>query len=184
MSSRLRNAAGGLGNTVPMYGSVARKAFLANCSIGFNETAAHGKVQRLFQFAEYFAPPESLPAHAWSNNLLCAVKAVTSTPTPTIAARARAVHDQLQTRWPPNAMQDADGARAHCCPATNAARRYLVGLHLRTGWADVRLNAERAGVMALECPATERAQVSPADEVVSAPRQHQQRTEHTTLGAN
>ena len=29
MSSRLRNAAGGLGNTVPMYGSVARKAFLA-----------------------------------------------------------------------------------------------------------------------------------------------------------
>ena len=112
---------GGLGNMLPIFASLARPAFAKNCTVRFNES----ETRRLFRFNDYFTPPELIPR---SRGLSCVLRALTSRLSTEVARQVGEV--QALARVP---------ARVSCNGSQHSRR--LVGLHVRTGWADKRLVA-------------------------------------------
>jgi hypothetical protein len=114
-------------------------------------------------------PPKLIPTGVAARDLGCGIKASTSNPTPVVAHRVQLVHRRLGTTWPD--PYDFPSMHEHCCDGwaanargelvANRQRRYLVALHIRTGWADVRLKAA-TNMPNYSCPRVAR---PPADEV-------------------
>lgn len=152
---------GGLGNTVPIVGGLAREAFRQNCSALVNSSRHAGG--RLYKFEDFFDAPKLIPRKP--GDIPCAVKALTSRPKASVVESVRSMHAELRTEVPP-AWSDAGKLAIHC--NNFSARRALVVLHLRTGWADVSANAAEIAPHNLQdCQLRERSWFDAADQVFS-----------------
>ena len=139
---------GGLGNMLPIYATFAKTAFANNCTVVFNESG------RFFQLSDVFEPPPRIPrgwrADGSGYHANCAVRALTARPTAAVRAKVRAVEARLRTTHqdhggpPPRPMTPCLREMSECCIPTGAdgaPHRRLVGLQIRTMWADQRLLA-------------------------------------------
>jgi len=106
---------------LPIFASLARPAFAQNCTVRFNES----ETRRFFRFNDYFIPPELIPR---SRGLSCVLRALTRRLSTEVAQQVDEV--QALARVP---------VRVSCNGSQHSRR--LVGLHVRTGWADKRLVA-------------------------------------------
>ncbi|EOD33015.1 hypothetical protein EMIHUDRAFT_229964 [Emiliania huxleyi CCMP1516] len=118
---------------------------------------------RLYKFEDFFDAPKLIPRKP--GDIPCAVKALTSRPKASVVESVRSMHAELRTEVPP-AWSDAGKLAIHC--NNFSARRALVVLHLRTGWADVSANAAEVAPHNLQdCQLRERSWFDAADQVFS-----------------
>eukprot|EP00966_Prymnesium_polylepis_P206620 4787069-Prymnesium_polylepis.1 len=143
---------GGIGNMLPVYSDAARSAFARNCSVRFNESTA-------FQLQQHLLVPHLIPSPR--DPARCAVRALASRTSDNVAHLVAQVHDTLRTTEPwPGMRRDEVNDSPHCC---RTPQRVLIGLHIRTFWADWRKLAQRHS-----CPAPSEGQRrSAADRVHS-----------------
>lgn len=102
-----------------VYAQGSKDAFAQGCTARLIE-------HRTFKLQDHFAVPELVPTRASSHHGYCAARALTRRPSSAVTHLVHLVHDRLQTD---------PSSEALCCHA--ARRRTLVGVHLRTMWADI-----------------------------------------------
>lgn len=105
---------------LPIYASLARPIFAQNCTVVFNES-------RWFRISDHFLPTDRIPR---SRHVNCILRALTLRPSVEAARQIAAVLEPRHV----TACALADT----CC---NRTQHKLVGLYIRTGWADMRLKA-------------------------------------------
>jgi hypothetical protein len=155
---------GGLGNVIPIYAGLAmREAFPRNCTIVFNES-------RAFRFSEHFLPPGKIP-RGWrpdgsgGYHINCAIRALTHRPSAAATSKLIVMQSHMRRQWArerrgggtaaaeggaavsTRALQPCMAPAGVCCNHTNGMNadgrphHRLVGVQVRTLWADARLHA-------------------------------------------
>jgi len=120
---------------------MARVAWRRGCSHRIKEAG------RTFHVANFFRPLERIPRVYVQATAVapihCAIRLLTSNPSPEVLSLATRVHADLGTPWKPTRWQDDQSSCSDCDPPTEPSNALLVGLQIRTLWADLQSQFHR-----------------------------------------
>ena len=124
---------GGIGNTLPRYTQAAMQAYQQNCSIRFHQPNPR------FQLQQHLLESQLMPAPKFVGIGECAARALASNPSASVAKLIHDVHKALQTSELRPGLPRSKARGGDCC---SRPERPLLGLHIRTLWADHRDRAD------------------------------------------